>query len=335
MEQANSDHVDAYGRDQYTQRVCDLFREMFETDCEVYFAFNGTAANSLALASICRSYHSLLCHQNSHVLTDECAAPEFFTGGTKVLPIAGEFGKLDPVGVEEVVKRRTDLHFPKAKALSLTQATEVGTIYKLDELKALSEVAHQWELNIHMDGARFANAVATLKCSPKELVEQAGVDVLCFGGTKNGMGMGEVIILFNKELSREFDYRLKQAGQLCSKMRYLSAPWLGMLEEDVWLKNAHLSNAMAQRLKAGMEEMGIEILYPVEANSVFAKLDDRLIAGMLFRGWNFVKFIAAGGCRIMCSWDTTHEDVEAFLTDLKELLGNDEDRTGEVKIISH
>jgi threonine aldolase len=186
-----------------------------------------------------------------------------------------------------------------------------------------------------MDGARFANAVATLNCSPREMIVQAGVDVLCFGGTKNGMGMGEVIILFNKELSQEFDFQLKQSGQLCSKMRYLSAPWLGMLQDDVWLKNAQTSNAMAQRLKVGMEGIGIEVLYPVEANSLFAKLDDRLIAGMLYRGWKFVKFIAAGGCRIMCSWDTRNEDVDAFLADLNELHGNDEDRNGEVEIMSH
>lgn len=335
MAEANSHHVDAYGRDQYTEKVCGLFREMFETECEVYFAFNGTAANSLALASICRSYHSILCHQISHVETDECAAPEFYTGGAKVLPIAGELGKLNPVGVEEAVKKRTDLHFPKAKALSLTQATEVGSVYKLNELKALKDTARELGLNIHMDGARFANAVAALSCSPREMIAQAGVDVLCFGGTKNGMSIGEVIILFNNELSQEFDFQLKQAGQLCSKMRYLSAPWLGMLQEDVWLKNAKTSNAMAQRLKIGMEEMGVEVLYPVEANSVFAKLDDRLIAGMLYRGWKFVKFIAAGGCRIMCSWDTTTEDVDAFLSDMRELLGGNEDRSGEVEIMSH
>ena len=335
MELANRDHVDAYGRDQYTQQVCDLLRELFETDCDVYFAFNGTAANSLALASICQSYHSILSHRISHVETDECGCPEFFTGGAKVLQIDGEDGKLNPAAIREAAQRRTDLHFPKAKALTLTQATELGTVYSVDELQAIHEAARDTGLNIHMDGARFANAIGTLQCSPKAMTWEAGVDVLSFGGTKNGMGMGEAIVIFNKELSSEFDYRLKQAGQLCSKMRYLSAPWLGMLENDVWLKNAENSNVAAQRLKAGLEELGVELLYPVQANSVFAKLSDRLIAGMLYRGWKFVKFIAAGGCRIMCSWDTTTEDVDAFLVDLKELVSNDEDRTDEVQIMSH
>ena len=335
MEMANRNHVDAYGRDQYTDEVCGLFRELFETDCDVFFAFNGTAANSLALASICRSYHSILCHGISHVETDECGCPEFFSGGAKVISIEGKQGKLIPESVREVVERRVDLHFPKAKALSLTQATEVGTIYNVDELRALGDVARETGLNIHMDGARFANAIETLKCKPKEITWEAGVDVLSFGGTKNGMGMGEVIILFNKDLSEEFDFRLKQAGQLCSKMRYLSAPWLGMLKEDVWLKNARNSNAAAQRLQVGLQGLGVELLYPVQANSVFAKLDDRLIAGMLYRGWKFVKFIAAGGCRIMCSWDTTTADVDAFLSDMGELMNSDEDRTSEVEIMSH
>ena len=335
MEEANRHHIDAYGRDQYTDKVCDLFRELFETDCEVYFAFNGTAANSLALSSICRSYHSMICHRISHVETDECGAPEFFTGGSKVIQVDGDNAKLHPSTIEALAQRRPDLHFPKVKGVSLTQATEVGTVYDPAELQALGELTNRLGLHIHMDGARFANALATLQCSPKDITWKAGVDILCFGGTKNGMAIGEVILIFNKELAHEFDYRLKQAGQLCSKMRYLSAPWLGMFEHDTWLKNARNSNAAAQRLKAGLEEMGIEILYPVQANSVFAKLDERLMAGMLYRGWKFVHFVAAGGCRIMCSWDTTTEDVDAFVKDMKELVESDEDRTDEVEIMSH
>lgn len=335
MEKANHNHMDAYGRDRYTTKVCDLFREVFETDCEVFLVFNGTAANALALSSMCRSYHGILTHRLSHVETDECGAPEFFSGGAKVVSIDGEQGKVLPESVKSVVQKRPDVHFPKVNALSITQATEVGTVYNQGQLIELSELAESMNLSIHMDGARFANAVVTLDCLPKDITWKAGVDVLSFGGTKNGMAIGEAVIVFNKDLAKEFDYRLKQAGQLSSKMRYLSAPWLGMLRDDVWLNNARRSNTAAQRLKAGLTSLGLDVLFPVEANSVFAKLEDRLIAGMMYRGWKFVHFVAAGGCRIMCSWDTTTEDVDAFVADMKELVNSDEDRTGEVEIMRH
>ena len=186
-----------------------------------------------------------------------------------------------------------------------------------------------------MDGTRFANALATLQCSPKEISWQAGVDVLCLGGTKNGLAFGEALLFFNRDLAREFEFRLKQSGQLNSKMRFVSAPWVAMLEGYRWIKNAQSANAAAQALSRGLDGLGINLLYPVEGNSVFAQLSDRLAAGMLYRGWKFYEFIAAGGYRLMCSWDTTTKDVEAFISDMRELVESSEDRTSEVEILRH
>ena len=180
-EAANRGHATGYGDDRWTAQAADLFRDLFETDCEVFFVFNGTAANSLALSSMCQSYHSILCHELAHVERDECGAPEFFSNGTKVLLIPGEDGKILPAGIEETVYRRTDIHYPKPRAISLTQATELGTVYNVEELGAIGATARELGLAVHMDGARFANAVASLEVTPKEITWQSGVDVLCFG----------------------------------------------------------------------------------------------------------------------------------------------------------
>ena len=321
LEEANVGHARSYGDDIYTARAADLIREVFETNCEVFFAFNGTAANSLALATLCQSYHSILCSEIAHVETDECGAPEFFSNGTKVLLLPGANGKIDPEGIERVVKRRTDIHFPKPRAVSVTQATEVGTVYSVDELKAIGEKCRELDLKMHMDGARFANAVASLGVAPKEITWRAGVDVLCFGGTKNGTHVGDAVVFFNTDLAHEFAYRCKQAGQLASKMRFLAAPYVGMLQNDVWLKYARRANQMAETLHESLAAMpGVKILFPRQANSVFAELPEAAIRGMWERGWMFYTFIGRGGCRFMCSWDTTEDDVKAFADDLKSLL---------------
>ena len=321
MEQANAGHERSYGDDRWTGQASDLIRDVFETDCEVFFVFNGTAANSLSLASLCQSYHSILCHELAHVETDECGAPEFFSNGTKMLLVPGLNGKIDPSGVERMVKKRTDIHFPKPRVVSVTQATEVGTVYSPDELKAVWSKAKSFNLRMHMDGARFANAVASLGCAPKEITWQAGVDVLCFGGTKNGMAVGEAVVFFNRELAAEFEYRCKQAGQLASKMRFLSAPWVGMLQDGAWLRHAAHANAMAARLEDALRELpGATLLFPRQANGVFAELPRKTIEGLWARGWMFYTFIGAGGCRFMCSWDTQPEDVDALVADLQALL---------------
>jgi threonine aldolase len=321
MAEANAGHAPAYGNDPWTEEASDLIRDIFETRCEVFFVFNGTAANSLALASLCQSYHSIICQETAHVETDECGAPEFFSNGTKVLTTPGEHGKVTPEGIERVVKKRSDVHYPKPRAVSLTQGTEVGTVYTPDELKGIWAVAKSLDLRIHMDGARFANAVASLGVKPKEITWQAGVDVLCFGGTKNGTGVGDAVVFFDSELAAEFDFRCKQAGQLCSKMRYLSAPWVGLLKDGAWLRHAARANAMADRLENNLRNLpGVQILFPRQANAVFAQLPPTEIDNLWQRGWLFYTFIGRGGCRLMCAWDTTEADVDAFVTDLKSLL---------------
>lgn len=323
LEQCNRGHSRGYGEDTWTESVSDKIREIFEIDCEVFFVFNGTAANSLSLASMCQSYHSILCHEYAHVERDECGAPEFFSNGTKVLLLPGANGKIDPASIENEVKRRTDIHFPKPKAVSVTQATEFGTVYSLDELQAIHEMTRKYGLKLHMDGARFANAVAALGVAPKETTWKAGVDVLCFGGTKNGLGVGDAVIFFNHELAVEFEYRCKQAGQLASKMRFLSAPWLGLLDGDVWLKHARHANEMAELLESEFQKLDeVKLLFPRQVNSVFAELPAKVISAMHERGWIFYNFIGKGGCRFMCSWDTTSEDVLSLVADLREILSS-------------
>ena len=321
LAEANQGHAVSYGDDPWTTRAADLIREVFDINCEVFFVFNGTAANSLALASLCHSYHSILCHEIAHVETDECGAPEFFSHGTKVLQVPGANGKIDPAGIERMVKKRSDIHYPKPRAVSITQATEVGTVYSVEEVKAIRARTKALGLKLHMDGARFANAVASLGVKPKEITWQAGVDVLSFGGTKNGTHVGDVVVFFNRDLAGEFEYRCKQAGQLCSKMRFLSAPWVGLLQDGAWLRNAARANAMARRLHDALQDIaGVKILFPTQANAVFADLPPYVIHALRQTGWKFYTFIGQGGCRLMCAWDTTEGDVDLFVSDLKRLL---------------
>ena len=323
LEEARHGHAPAYGDDEWTDKAAKLIRDQFETDCEVFFVFNGTAANSLALATCCQSYHSILCHELAHVETDECGAPEFFSNGTKLLQIKGDNGHIDPAAIEHTVKKRTDLHFPKPRAVTITQSTEVGTVYTPDQIKAIWAKTKSLGLRLHMDGARFANAVASLGCTPKEITWQAGVDILCFGGTKQGIAVGEAVVFFNRDLAKEFEWRCKQAGQLASKMRFLSASWVGMLRDGAWLRHANHANAMAARMEAAIRDLpGVKLLFPRQANAVFAELPLPAAEKLRAKGWLFYSFIGAGGCRLMCSWDTQPEDVDAFAGDLKAALGD-------------
>jgi threonine aldolase len=321
MAEANAGHAPGYGEDAWTEEAADLLRKLFETDCEVFFVFNGTAANSLALASLCQSYHSILCHETAHVETDECGAPEFFSNGLKVLTVAGPAGKIPPEAIGHMVRRRGDIHYPKPRAVSVTQATELGTVYTPGELKAIWAEARSHGLRVHMDGARFANAVAALGVAPKEITWQAGVDVLCFGGTKSGMAVGEAVVFFDRDLAREFDYRCKQAGQLASKMRFLAAPWVGMLRDGAWLRHARRANEMAASLERALRTVpGVEVLHPREANSVFAMFPPGAAEALRARGWRFYDFIGSGGSRLMCAWDTTEDDVGSFTADVRSVV---------------
>jgi threonine aldolase len=317
LQEANTDYATAYGEDRWTARVCDRIREIFETDCDVYFVFTGTAANALALAQLCRSFRSIICHQNAHIQTDECGAPEFFTGGSKLLLVGGGNGKIDIEQTEALLMRQNELHSHKPRVISIAQATEFGTAYTRDEIAAIADLARANELFVHMDGARFANAVASLNCAPKTITWEVGVDVLCFGGTKNGTAAGELVIFFNKKISREFDYRVKQAGQLGSKMRFLAAPWIGLLAGDVWLRNARHANRAAHQLAHYLQrKANVEVVFPVEANAVFVRMNDEVARGIQARGWRFYKFIEPDVYRLMCSWATTESDIGDFIRDV-------------------
>lgn len=311
----------SYGDDPWTGQACNALRDFFETDCEVFFVFTGTAANSLALASLCHSYHSVICHETAHVETDECGASEFFSNGTKLLTVTGPHGKVDPAAVEHTVRRRSDIHYPKPKVLTITQPTELGTVYTPDELTALHGLTRRLGLKLHVDGARFANAVAALEVPPKELTWRTGVDVLTLGGAKSGLPLGEAVVFFDKQLAFEFDYRCKQAGQLASKMRFLSAPWLGLLKDGALLRNAAHANACARTLAGELTAIpGVTLVHPVEANAVFVQLPETAITALRERGWVFYTFIGSGHCRFMCSWATTAADIAALTGELRAVM---------------
>lgn len=317
--EANSGSVEAYGDDKYTEQVSKKIREIFEYDCEVFFVFNGTSANALSLASMCQSYHSVICHEIAHIETDECGAPEFASNGSKLLLATGENGKLNPTNIEDLATKRDDIHYPKPKVISITQSNEVGVTYSIKEIKAIKKVADKFNLKIHMDGARFANALVSLGCTPAEMTWKVGVDVLSFGGTKNGMAFGEAVVFFNKDLAEDFEYRVKQAGQLASKMRFISAQWLGLLDNGVWLKNAKNANEMATHFAESLENIdGVHLMFPVDANEVFIKLSPEIEVELKRRGWIFHAFIG-GSNRFVFSWDSNKERVDELINDIKEL----------------
>jgi threonine aldolase len=316
LAEANQGHAPPYGDDRWTAQATALLRDLFETDCEVFFVMTGTAANALALAALGQSYHSVLCHADAHVQTDECGGPEYAGHGLKLVPVAGANGKLDPSVLRQVAARRRDVHSSKLRVLSLSQATEVGTVYRVDELRALGAAARELGLRVHLDGARFANAVAQLNVPPKALTWQAGVDVLCLGGAKNGLAAGDAILFFDHALAEEFAYRQKQAGHLLAKTRYVAAAWAALLQSGAWLRNAQHANAMARRLEAEMRAFAqVRILYPVEANAVFVQLPPGWAVELHRRGWHF--YTIAEGERLMCSWDTEAADLAAFVNDLR------------------
>ena len=321
---ANAGRVPSYGDDVHTAEAKRRFAEVFERECEVFFVFNGTAANALVLAALCQRHHAILCHAMSHVDTDECGAPEFFTGGSKVIPIGGEQAKLHAADLEPVMVRGHGVHFPKIRAISLTQSTELGTLYTPEELKHLTEFARTRGLAVHMDGARFANAAAAARergWTPADITWRAGVDVLCFGGTKNGLLTTEAVVFFNRELAREFDYRVKQSGQLASKMRFASAQWSAVLRDGAWLRHGGHANRQAQVLAKGLRELGFTLAAPVEANGVFVELPPKVYAALEARGWHFYKFVGEHGYRLMCSWETRDAEIAAFLADARAAAG--------------
>jgi threonine aldolase len=322
METANHGHAAAYGDDSWTARAANTFRDLFETACEVFFAFNGTAANSLALASLCQSYHGVICSESAHVETDECGAPEFFSNGSKLFVAKSSDGKLKPEAIREIATKRQDIHYPKPRAATITQSTETGLVYTPEELRTIASVCDAHDLHLHMDGARFANACASLGCSPAELSWKSGVDVLCFGGTKNDVAVGEAILFFDRKLAEDFDYRCKQASQLASKMRFLAAPWVGLIESGAWLRNAAHANACARLFAARIADIpNVYIASTVQANAVFVMTSDEVLEGLRQRGWRFYTFIG-GAARFMFSWDTSLERIDELCHDLRQCAAN-------------
>ena len=320
MAEANQGHQRAYGDDEWTARAADHFRRLFETDCEVFFAFNGTAANALALAHIMRPWHAAIAHAFSHVEMDEAGAVSFFSGGATLMTADTADAKLTPEAVARMAMKFEGLHHVKPAVLALTQSTELGTVYALDEMRALTSLARTHGLKVHLDGARFANAVAHLGCSPADASWRAGVDVMTFGGVKNGLAIGEAIVVFDMAIAHELDRRIKQAGHLNSKMRLASAAWLGLLEGDVWLRNARHANAMAERLAGRIAHLpGVRLTHTVQANGVFAEIPAPVQAGLRDKGWAFYTFVPPLGCRLMCAWDTAPETVDRFAADLAML----------------
>jgi threonine aldolase len=321
LNEANVGHVTAYGDDRWTRDAVDVIRGVFETDCDVYFVFNGTAANSLGLASICRSTDAVICHRMAHVNVDECGAPEFFSGGAKLLSADAPNAKLTPDVIAPLVTPGHDEHGSRPRALALTQATELGTVYTRPELTALCETAHSRGMKVHLDGARFANAVSSLGCTAAELSWKCGVDVMSLGATKNGLPFGDAVVCFDRALADEFARRRKQGGQLASKMRFLAAPWSAMMSNRVWLKHAAHANAMARRLAEAIASLpGVRLIAPVEANGVFADVPEHAIDAVRAKGWRFYTFVGATGVRLMCAWDTTPAAVDAFTADLSAAL---------------
>ena len=303
-----------------TEKAKQLFRELFETDCDAYFVFNGTAANSLAIGNFCSHHHGVFCHRFSHIETDECNAPGFLNQGLRILPVEGTEGKLALSSLREALRGRRDVHASQPRVISLTNTTELGTLYRPDEIAGLADFAKSNGLVVHVDGARFANAVASAGCTPAELTWKAGVDVLVFGGTKNGLAFGEAVVFFGKTGTADFLYRMKQSGQLASKMRFLAAQWIGLLSDGKWLDYAGHSNAMAKRLYSQLSRLPeIRLLFPCEGNAVFAKIPDPIVTRLYERGWRFYTDVGpGGGARLMCSWDTTEEDVDRFVEDVQQ-----------------
>ncbi len=320
LQAANADaHLPSYGADPYTAKATALLRDWFEYPVEVFFVFSGTAANALALASLRKPYESVFCTGEAHIEKDETSAPEFFAQGLKLHLIGDARGdKLDLSRAEKILATNRGMHSPQPRVISLTQTTEFGTYYSVEELDQIQAFAKQHQLAIHMDGARFANALAHSGLSPAELTWKRGVDVLSLGGTKNGVCASEVLVYFKPEIAKEMPYRRKQGGQLLSKMRFLSAPWLGALA-NFQSRAAH-ANACAQRLAQAFTDAGMKIAFPVQANGVFVHLAPALVQALEAKGWHFYWFYGQDVYRFMCAWNTTEAALDALCGDVQQLM---------------
>ncbi len=327
---ANNGPMASYGDDPLTEEVGKRFNEIFEKEVAVFLVPTGTAANCLAFATLCPPYGAIYAHEAAHVQLDECGAPEFFTGGAKMLPLGGEDGKIAPDTLAQALGFSMEgfVHHSPPHIISLTQATENGTVYAPSEVRALADIAKTRNLAVHMDGARFANALVHLGCSPAEATWKAGVDVMSFGATKNGCMAAEAVVFFDPDQAGAFAYLRKRSGHLFSKHRLLAAQMLAYLKDDLWLKLATHANGQAKALGQGLEALeGTRLWYPVQANEVFVSFPGD-VAGQLFaKGAAFHPWIVPGDpaqgqmCRLVTSFRTERQEVDQFIALARELCG--------------
>ena len=316
---ANEGDSTPYGNDQISTELQDKFSEIFEKEVIVFPTASGTAANALALSTMTPSFGNIYCHKLSHINTDECGAPEFYTGGGKLVTLQGVKGKITANELDESIAGAGIVHHTQPSSVSITQVCETGEVYQLDEIKKISDVTHKHNLNMHMDGARFANALVSLDCSPAEMTWKSGIDVLSFGATKNGCLAAEAIIFFKKDLVGNVAFLMKRAGHLLSKMRFVSAQLDAYITNDVWLKNARRANDMGKRLSEGLNQhKNIELAYPTDANEIFVKMPKDIIDQLNSEGYTINDDEWDGNAvRLVTAWNTDSSDIDTFLNFIK------------------
>jgi len=320
MRQANRGHAVGYGDDPWTQQATQKISALFGGEAEVFFVLTGTGANVMALAKAMHPWHSVICAETAHIHEDECGAPERFTG-SKIIPVGHSHGKITPELVEKELTGFGFEHHSQPRVISISQTTERGTVYTPEEISTLATLAHQHDMILHVDGARIANATAALGITLEEMITGTGVDILSFGGTKNGMMYGEAVVILNRDLTGGFRYIRKQGMQLASKMRFIAAQFLAYLENDLWLRNARHANTMAARLaRAAAAVPLVTILHPVEANGIFATLPKEKIPLLQEEYFFYLFDETIPAVRWMTSWDTTEEDVNGFIETLRRHL---------------
>ena len=320
IQKANYGYCPAYGDDPLTIKVLEQIKQLFGGNCDAWFVITGTGANILSLQSVIHSYNAIICPKSAHINTDECGAVQKFTQ-SRLQPIDTPDGKLTPELIAPLLLGNRDQHHSQAKVISISQSTEYGTLYSLQELKALADFAHQNNMFLHIDGARLANAASALNCSLKEMTKDISADVVSFGGTKNGLLCGEAIISFNPEITSDMRFYRKQASQLLSKMRFVSAQFEAYLQDDLYLQNAFCANKMAKLLAKLLQEIKeVTVTQEVEVNSLFVILPEHIIETLQqkyhFYTWNE----ATNEVRLMCSFNTKEEHIDEFINDLKTLL---------------
>jgi threonine aldolase len=321
LSEINTGHVAGYGDDRYTEQAVKVIKEHFGSDAFPYFVFTGTAANVLSIAALVKPYHSVLCAATSHMQEDECGAPERFTG-CKLIPVETSDGKLTPALLKKHLTGFGFEHHSQPGIISISQATELGTVYTVEEIRRMADFAHQYNMYFHIDGARLSNAAVSLGVDLKEMTADAGVDVLSFGGTKNGLMAAESVIFFSEEFTKEVKYIRKQSMHLASKMRYIAAQFIAYFEDDLWKRNALHANTMAQKLYNAVKDIPkVKVTQKVEANGVFAIIPEKVISRLQQEYFFYVWDEDTCEVRWMTSFDTTEEDITGFVARLKELTG--------------